>query len=409
MLRRVLQRAIHYNRRCAGIARAAIRGLFYRMETMIPVMKTRSTLFTILISFGILAAAACSPQPTKEPTVTPAPTFTATPLPTETPVPTATTIRTPPALPAVFQSGELNPIDAPHTYISDTCQYLKDKWTSTNSKPGTVLMPIMFHSIAKEGETNANQISLTDFRILMEDLHDQDFQAITMQQAADFLLHNAPIPPRSVLLIVDDRHYAQYFNEFFREYHDSWGWPVVNAFISHPDTLQAVWDENAALEQEGWVDHQAHGVIHNIPINPGSTDDYILGELQGSITALQQKFAKTPIAFIWPGGGFTPRAAELAVQTGYQLGFTVNPRGPLLFNWVPLADQADPNRPYFMPEGDVAKPLLVLPRYWDTDASRHIDAVRRVGQEAAKYENGNQATELDYYSIVCEASYGPIP
>jgi len=365
--------------------------------------------FTLYLLAGVFLIAGCASQATAQPTTTSQPTGTATASPTETLIPTATAIRTPPVLPVVFQTGELNPLDPPRTYISEACQYLKDKWTSTNSAPGTVLMPIMFHSISKEGETNANQVSLKDFSILMRDLKSQEFEAVTMQQAADFLNHNAKIPPRSVLLIVDDRHYAQYFNEFFRQYHEEWGWPVVNAFISHPDTLQVVWDENTALEQEGWVDHQAHGVIHNIPINPGSSDEYILGELQGSIAAFQQHFGKTPIAFVWPGGGFTPRAAELASQTGYQLGFTVNPRGPVMYNWVPLGESSDPNRPYFMPEGQVQNPLMVLPRYWDTDADKHIDIVRRIGQEGAKYADAAKATELEYYDIVCAPQFGQIP
>jgi hypothetical protein len=365
--------------------------------------------FTLYLLAGVFLIAGCASQATAQPTTTSQPTGTATASPTETLIPTATAIRTPPVLPVVFQTGELNPLDPPRTYISEACQYLKDKWTSTNSAPGTVLMPIMFHSISKEGETNANQVSLKDFSILMRDLKSQEFEAVTMQQAADFLNHNAKIPPRSVLLIVDDRHYAQYFNEFFRQYHEEWGWPVVNAFISHPDTLQIIWDENTALEQEGWVDHQAHGVIHNIPINPGSSDEYILGELQGSIAAFQQHFGKTPIAFVWPGGGFTPRAAELASQTGYQLGFTVNPRGPVMYNWIPLGESADPNRPYFMPEGQVQNPLMVLPRYWDTDADKHIDTVRRIGQEGAKYADAAKATELEYYDIVCAPQFGQIP
>jgi len=365
--------------------------------------------FNITVIFAILLVACSSIQPTPEATPTSLPSSTPSPLPTETPVPTATAIRTPPALPADFQTGELNPLDVPRAYIPNTCQYLKDKWTSTNSAPGTVLMPIMFHSITKEGESNANQISLKDFEILMRDLHSQDFQAITAQQAADFLNHNAKIPERSVLLVVDDRHYAQYFDEFFRQYYEDWGWPVVNAFISFSGNTQDLWDENISLEKEGWVDHQAHGVVHNIPINPGSSDEYILGELQGSVAAFQQYFGKTPIAFIWPGGGFTPRGAELARQVGYLLGFTVNPRGPVMYNWIPLGDKADPNRPYFMPEAEVNDPLLVLPRYWDTDADQHIDAVRRIGQEAAKYTNTSKATELDYYDIVCSLQYGPIP
>ncbi|MBE3117920.1 MAG: hypothetical protein IMZ50_04075, partial [Candidatus Atribacteria bacterium] len=90
-------------------------------------------------------------------------------------------------------------------------------------------------------------------------------------------------------------------------------------------------------------------------------------------------------------------------------GFTVNPRGPVMFNWVPLADTRDPRRPTWIPEGPVNDPLMVLPRYWDTDAIIHINDVMQVGQEAAAYAEQNQATELEYYDIVCAPQYGPIP
>ena len=52
----------------------------------------------------------------------------------------------------------------------DTCQYLRDKWSSDNSAPGTVLMPIMFHSIG--GETGGDRISEPDFHALMQALHE---------------------------------------------------------------------------------------------------------------------------------------------------------------------------------------------------------------------------------------------
>lgn len=332
----------------------------------------------------------------------------ATPTPTLTPVPTATVVRTPPALPGVFTTASLETSDAPHTYVADSCQYLKDKWTSTNAAPGTVVMTVMFHSITKGQAEDANQISAADQKRLMNDLHDAGFQAITMQQMADFMEHNAAIPPRSVLLIVDDRHFAEYFNDHFRPYAEQWQWPVVNAYIAK-DERPDLWAENLALSKEGWVDYQAHGVIHNINITNDSTDEFMLGELQGAVTNFQKYLEKIPIAYIWPGGSFTPRAAQLARQVGYHLGFTVNPRGPVMFNWVPLADQPDPRRPSYLPEGPVNDPLMVLPRYWDVDARAHIDTVMQVGEQAAAYAQQNKATELEYYDIVCAPTYGPIP
>ncbi len=334
---------------------------------------------------------------------------TPTPSPTETPLPTATLPpRTPPALPAVFTGNILHPLDSPHTYVADTCQYLQDKWNPNNAAPGTVVMVVMFHSITMDATAGQNQIAATDQRRLMNDLHEQGFQAITMQQLGDFMERNAYIPLRSVLLLVDDRHFAEYFNTHFRPFYEQWGWPVVNGYIAK-DERPDLWAENAALSAEGWVDYQAHGVIHNIPMDDSSSDEYLTSELQGGILNIQKYYNKTPIAIVWPGGGFGMRPVQFARQYGYQLGFTVNPRGPLMYNWVPLGDEKDVQRPYFIPEGPIGDPLMTLPRYWDIDARNHLDKVRGMGQEAAAYAEQNKAVELEYYDIVCAPIYGPIP
>ncbi len=366
-------------------------------------------------SFLLVLLASCVPAAALP---TPTETATSSPVPTETPTATATltatptAIRTPPALPGVYQTSLLNPLDTPHTYAQDTCQYISDKWSSTNSAPGTVAIAIMIHAIVANDITpDANQMTERQFRELIGSLMSHDFEAITTVQLADFLEHNAKIPLYSVILIADDRHHAQYFDEYFREYWETDGWPVVNAYISaQRDGYDAsVFQEQEVLNAEGWVDYQAHGVVHNTPMWPGVSDAYIIGELQGSIDAFQAHFNKTPIAIIWPGGGFSQRSVEIARQLGYRLGFTTTPRGPLMFDWIPLSDVEDPMRPSWTPEGSINDPLLVLPRYWDTDTIAHLDDIVQIGQEAAAYAEQNKATELEYYNIVCAAQYGPIP
>jgi hypothetical protein len=376
---------------------------------------SRTSFFLLLTIF----LTACQPAPTQD--ISPALTQafetalaqlqpSATPLPSETPVPTATEFvaRTPPALPATFTASQLNPLDAPHTYIEDTCQYLYDRWNSNNATPGTVVMVVMFHGITQEKAERTHDISKQDFKKLMDDLKEQGFEAINATQLADFLDRNAKIPVRSVVLIQDDRHFAQNFNEHFRPYWEEWGWPVINGYIAK-DERPDLWAENAALSAEGWVDYQAHGVIHNENMSDASTDEFLTGELQGAITNIQKYFNKTPIAIIWPGGGFGVRPVQFARQYGYRLGFTVNPRGPIMYNWVPLADQPDPARPAYLAEGTVNDPRLVLPRYWPYQVQDNLDAVRTIGNEAAAYAQQNKATELEYYDILCTSSYGPIP
>jgi hypothetical protein len=302
----------------------------------------------------------------------------------------------------------LKPEDLPRTYVTDACQYLQNKWNPNNAAPGTVVMVIMFHSISKDQATNPNQIWAKDFKQLMKDLYEMGFQAINMEQMAAFMYDNAKIPQRSVLLIVDDRHFAEYFNDHFRPFYDQWGWPVVNAYIGL-DERPDLWAENASLSAEGWVDYQAHGYIHNINISNSSTDEFIKSEMGGAITSLQKYMNKTPIAYIWPGGGFSARAVELAPQLGYKLGFTVNPRGPVMYNWVPQADSINQSNNVAIPETPAHNPLMTLPRYWDVNARGELDTVRQIGEQAVLYAEQNKAIELDYYNIVCAPAMGPIP
>ncbi len=358
---------------------------------------------TQLFAHALLTATYAIVVPTRTPQpVTPSPSATALP---QTPDPK----RTPPALPGPFQTDQLMPGAGPHTYINNICQYLKDRWNPNNSQPGTVVMPIMFHSITDGNVVENNQVTHDQVEALLRDLKSQGFQSITTEQLANFLEHNARIPPRSVILIVDDRHYAQYFQTHFLPFLQANHWTVTNAWISTPVSTQDLINGMAALIKAGWVDVQAHGVIHNTPIDSTSSEDYIHSELYGSISFIQQHFDKTPIAYIWPGGGFTPHAAAVARQAGYQLGFTVNPRGPLMYNWIPLGDNVDLRYPSYLPEGPVNDPLMVLPRYWDTDAYSHIDEVRILGNQSAAYASQNKATELEYYDIVCKSVTGEIP
>lgn len=331
--------------------------------------------------------------------------------PTETPIPSATIPRTPPALPPMYQSGALNPLDTPHTYITDTCQYLKAKWDPNNAAPGTIVMVIMFHRIEKGVQTSSLEYTIGegDFKQVMNNVNKMGFTAINTQQLENFLYNNAKIPQRSVVLIQDDRKSGENFNDWFRPYWEKWGWPVINAWINMDDYRDPNWTNNTALEKEGLVDHQAHGVVHNYNMNDSSTDEYIRSELQGSIDGIQRYYSKIPIAIIWPGGDFGLRPVQMARQLGYKLGFTIYPRGPIMYNWIPLADANDPGRPAYVAEGYVNDPLMVLPRYWDLDAISKLDEIRIIGKEAAAYAEQNKTIELEYYDILCAPTLGPLP
>ena len=346
-----------------------------------------------------------SPLPPTE-TLTPSPTATLT----LTPTPTA--IRTPPPLPAVFVSDVLDKSALPQTYIQNTCQYLKARWSPSNSVPGTVVMIIMYHSVTDDSKPllpDGSQVHHSDLIRTLDHAHELGFETITTAQLVDFLKNNSRIPPRSLLIIVDDRKrkafYETHFIPSLKQYH----WTITNAWISATDTPDLYWQENEEIVAAGWLDVQAHGVVHNIPIGAGSSDDYILNELNGSIAAIEKHYGKPPIGFIWPGGGFSQHAVELARQVGYQVGFTTNPRGPVMYNWIPQANEEDKNHPNWLPEIPEGDPLMTLPRYWSSDALYRLDDVVKVGEQAKAQAEQDRPTELEYYDIVCKNSTGEIP
>lgn len=312
--------------------------------------------------------------------------------------PPQTAARTPPALPATYQSSYLNPLDTPHTYIQDTCQYLRSKWNPLNARPGTVVMIVMF-----------NEIVLNDFDRIMHQLYRQGFETIDMKQMLAFMERNVNIPPRSVLIIQNDNHPTADFTRNYHEYWNDWGWVVVNGWVSNPNTSESLWEENIALENEGWVDHQAQGVIPGTILSDDSSKAVVTRELEEPLLLFKERYAKNPIAFIWPQGGFGQRPVEAARQLGYQLGFTTNARGPVMFNWVPLADAVDPARPTYAPEGYINDPLMTLPRYWPDQILDAVDQVRITGNQATAYALTNKSVELEYYDIVCAAAYGRMP
>lgn len=314
-----------------------------------------------------------------------------------------------PPLPPTFQTSLINPLDTPHTYVDDTCRYLKNKWNPLNAAPGTVVMAIVIGNIEPSAATESYEITEENLIKTIQELNAQGFEAIKMKEFLGFIERNVKIPPRSVLIIQDGNFDQSYFNRYYRDYWDDWGWAVVNGWQSDPELSKDLWLENVDMEFEGWVDHQAYGVNPETTLSDESAKTVIARELQGSIDAFGNNYSKNPLAFIWPNGGFGQRPVEAARLLKYQLGFTTNQRGPVMYNWIPLADEFDPERPDYLPEGKINDPLMTLPRYHANEAFAAIDQVRAMGKEAAAYAEDNKAAELHYYEIVCSDAYGHIP
>lgn len=369
-----------------------------------------TALFGLLIILTACSASATSVASSK---VIPSPVvqFTKTPSataflpPTETPTPSrpsATPSPTPTPEPlAIFRAPSLLKGIAPVSYLPDACQAMQYRWDPARAEIGTMVVPIMFHTVAKDGRALVDNMSIheSDLKAIMEAAKQLGYETITSAQLLEFLENNARIPARSLLLIIDDRRQGVVWNNFM-PFLQQYNWKVTLAYITGPVVSEWEWSELKRLNDTGFVDVQAHGYLHNGEsyITEFTKPEIVTQELVKPIEQIQKYLGQTPIAFIWPGGNFTPQSVREARDTGYRLGFTVRARGPILFDWIPQGDEEQP-------AGD---PLLTLPRYWSTNAFNALYDAVRVSDEVRQNAEQQKTAELAWYAANCPG-YPAIP
>lgn len=328
-------------------------------------------------------------KPTRTATLAPTPTPTPTQiLPTATPSPTTIP-------PARFETDKLYQGVEPVSYLDDVCQYYYDRWNPDNAAPGTVVVPVMYHGITKRPVPIGDNISIyaNDFLFSMEKAHKLGFQTITMRQLDDFLHHNTYIPERSLLLIIDDRRLGT-VREHFLPVLEEYNWTLTMAYITGVINEQE-WAKVKEMVDTGYTEVQAHGYLHNgeTYITQWTTEEMIRTEIFAPIPAIEEHLGKRPIAYIWPGGNYSQLSVDLAAEAGYDLGFTVFARGPLMYNWIPLGEA----------DRKVNNPLLVLPRFWSTTLYKNLDFAVELSQAAKKQAEIQKVSEIKWYQANCRA------
>jgi peptidoglycan/xylan/chitin deacetylase (PgdA/CDA1 family) len=331
------------------------------------------------------------PSITQAPSLTPSPSATLEPTLTVIPP----TITPPPPQILAFKPSDLRIGVEPVAYIDDPCFYLENRWGEGKSEPGTIVVPIMFHSVVKPGReiTDPANISMEYFEFFMERAKALGFSTITTDELIDFLGENRKIPERSMILILDDQRPG--VTELFMPYLEENNWTLTLAWPTYDGTRSSVWEQMETLAESGRLDVQSHGHNH-IYIQDHTPLEMIEEEVYAPIEVISTHFGTTPRALIWPGGNYTEAAIQTALNAGFKVGFTVYSRGPLMYNWIPLGEA----------EREMSDPLMVLPRAWSMGADLYLEKAMSIGEAARLEAEQQKASELQYLSTYCQTSDG---
>lgn len=368
-------------------------------------MKIRTAIVLLIIMILVTACEGMEGlkigfSPSETPTATSTSTRTATATLTATATITPTVTLTPTITPTpwdieLFTSSSLYPGVEPVQYVEDTCQYLANKWGEGKAEPGTIVVPIMFHSILPEGKepTKAEDITVAYFEYFMDYAKEMGFETVTTSEVIDFLYNNADIPKYSMIFILDDRRPDT--PQLFMPYLEENDWTLTLAWPTTDDTSDSIWEKIEGYIDTGYVEIQPHGHNHTY-ITQYTTMDIIEQELYQPIEVINDHFGTASLAFIWPGGNFTAESAQMALDAGYEIGYTAYSRGPLMYNWIPLGEV----------EREAENPLMVLPRYWSYGADYALGHALGFSEAAEEQAAAAQEQELLYYSLFCEPLEG---
>jgi peptidoglycan/xylan/chitin deacetylase (PgdA/CDA1 family) len=201
---------------------------------------------------------------------------------------------------------------------------------------GIQTVPILcYHRVGPR--TNLMVMPRETFAAQMDYLARNKYSVIRLADIPDFLSGKRALPPRAVVITFDDGHVSAYQHAYpvLRQY----GFPAT--FFLYTDFLGAAegmnWSQIREMSRSGLIDFQSHSKTHmNLIVRQlGETDqryqERINTELRAPRDLIERNLPGKVTQHAFPYGDANPAVLERLVQTGHQLGLTVNPGGNPFF------------------------------------------------------------------------------
>ena len=202
---------------------------------------------------------------------------------------------------------------------------------------GYQTVPVLSYHDLSPDESKEMTVSQAMFEQQMGLLREKGYRVISMDQLFDFLEYKASIPPKSVVITIDDGWFSAYEIAFpiLKKY----GYPATlfvytDIIDTTPKALS--WNLLQEMAAQG-IDVQCHTQSHRnltLPEKEESFKDYFHNlerELSGCKETIQRKLNLEVKYLAYPSGDTTPLVVELAKKLGYRGAFTLKGGGNPLF------------------------------------------------------------------------------
>lgn len=191
--------------------------------------------------------------------------------------------------------------------------------TMTNENVG---VPVLYYHSVDPSEANEVIISPEKLREELTFIKDSGYTTLTMSELNDYILNNAPIPEKSIVITFDDGYADNYTNAF----------PILKEL----DMKATIFVISSCIDNNGYymtsqqlkemsdygIDIQSHTVSHSYLSQ--LTYEEQLNELKTSKEKLESITEKPVISIAYPFGDYDDNTILASKEAGYSLSFNTN-------------------------------------------------------------------------------------
>jgi peptidoglycan/xylan/chitin deacetylase (PgdA/CDA1 family) len=200
--------------------------------------------------------------------------------------------------------------------------------------PGILDVPILLYHHVDPGKSPGKfNVTPAQFELQVQSLAAGGFQSITPANLRQAVLDGAPLPPRPIIITIDDGHENAYVHAYpiLEEYgFDAVVYVVANRLWS-TGCLSA--EQLIELSEAGW-EVGSHSLTHADLTTRAEREMRL--EIFGSREQLEANLGREVTSFAYPFGAFSPEVADQVWAAGYQTAMglgtsTLQGRGNLFY------------------------------------------------------------------------------
>ena len=191
--------------------------------------------------------------------------------------------------------------------------------TMTNENVG---VPVLYYHSVDPSEANEVIISPEKLREELTFIKDSGYTTLTMSELNDYILNNAPIPEKSIVITFDDGYADNYANAFpiLKELDMKATIFVISNFTDN-DGYYMTSQQIKEMSDYG-IDIQSHTASH-AHLNQLTYEEQ-LNELKTSKEKLESITEKPVISIAYPFGDYDDNTILASKEAGYSLSFNTN-------------------------------------------------------------------------------------